>query len=305
MGDVEYPINETLLEEATKLKRERALVQERLNKIEAKKSEVSPSVYQRVKQDYSAKLEEATNALLQKKADIDRELATLYETRSKVTENLNQHKDKLEESRFRQQLGEYNEDEFKAQSEEALTKAAKFEKVLSAINQNIERYEAIFADEEGFAEKPLEPPHAAPKKKDIPLFEKEGSDYMIEPKEEEDYFSPESATSKSISVSESTKKTFASIGNSRVIIIEGDHAGKEYTLKKENTIGRANSNMIVLKDSKVSRQHAVIKQTGSEFVILDLNSSNGIFVNHERVKEHVLGDGDQIKIGDNVLQFKI
>lgn len=303
--EIQFPINEALLEEASKIKQERRLVRERLSKIEAKKSEVSPSVYQRVKQDYTAKLEEVTNALLEKKTDIDRELSALYENRTKVAENMEQHKEKLEELKFRHQLGEYDDAKFQEESKEAAVKIGKFEKILAAVSSNIERYEAIFADEEGIAETP--PAHPKKKAATKPPASLEGSDYMISPPEpeEENYFAPEPATSKSLSVSESTKKTAVGSGAARVIVIEGGHSGHEYKLKKENTIGRANSNAIVLKDAKVSRQHAVIKQAGNEFIILDLNSSNGIYVNHERVKEHVLGDGDQIQIGDNTMQFKI
>ncbi|MBI2092162.1 MAG: FHA domain-containing protein [Deltaproteobacteria bacterium] len=246
--NIQFPINQALLEDALKIKQERALMRDRISKIEAKKNEVTPSVYQKVKQDYSTKLNEITAAFLEKKTDIDRELSTLYETRSKVAENLDQHKEILEELKFRFDLGEF--------------------------------------------EKPIT----------------EESDYMIAA-EEGDYFAPEAEESKTPHVlpethSDITKKT-ALTGEARVIIIEGEHSGQEYKLKKETTIGRANTNTIVIKDAKVSRQHSVIKQAGNGFVVLDLNSSNGVYVNHERIKEHALGDGDQIQIGDHILQFKV
>ena len=275
--DIQFPINQALLEEAQKLKHERSMLKERIRKIEAKKNEVSPTVYQKVKHDYTSKMNEVTNTLLEKKTDIDRELSTLYETRTKVTENLEGHKEKVEELKFRSDLGEFDGGEFERLSKEESEKVGKFEKILAAVNFNIERYEAIFADEEG-------------------------TDYMIAT-EEKDYFTPEEESRPSIS-QEVTKKT-ANAGEARVIIIEGSQAGHEYKLKKETTIGRANTSVIVLKDAKVSRQHAVIKRAGAEFVIEDLNSSNGVIVNHEKVKEHVLGDGDQIQIGDHIFQFKI
>jgi len=296
--DIQFPINQALLEEAQKLKHERSMLKERIRKIEAKKNEVSPTVYQKVKHDYTSKMNEVTNTLLEKKTDIDRELSTLYETRTKVTENLEGHKEKVEELKFRSDLGEFDGGEFERLSKEESEKVGKFEKILAAVNFNIERYEAIFADEEGMADT-TNPSIKRGKTKTDKI---EGSDYMIAT-EEKDYFTPEEERRPSIS-QEVTKKT-ANAGEARVIIIEGSQAGHEYKLKKETTIGRANTSVIVLKDAKVSRQHAVIKRAGAEFVIEDLNSSNGVIVNHEKVKEHVLGDGDQIQIGDHIFQFKI
>jgi hypothetical protein len=309
-ADVQYPINQALLEEATRIKQERNLVRERLNKIEAKKNEVSPTVYQKVKQDYQVRLNDITNSLIEKKTDIDKELAALYETRSKVGENLEQHKEALAELKFRMEVGEFDEAKFKELSKDEAGKISKFEKILAAVNSNIGKYEAIFADEEGIADTTSpsmkKRPRAA-EKEAPPSAILEQSDYHVQA-EEKDYFSPETEGGKTPltepSGTDVTRKT-SMTGEARVIIIEGPQAGQEYKLKKENTIGRSNNNAIVLKDAKVSRQHAAIKQAGTEFVIMDLRSSNGVMVNHERVQEHVLGDGDQIQIGDHVLQFKL
>jgi len=310
--ELSFPLNQALLDEAQKIKQERVLIKERIQKIEAKKNEVSPSVYQKVKQDYLAKLNETSNSLLEKKTDIDKELSSLYEARSRVGEEVEQHKEALEEIKFRNTLGEFSEEEFEKSENEEFDKITKFEKILKSINNNIEKYEAIFSDEEDIAET-TEPSikktrTRAEKKGESKV--KEESDYMIPAGEEGDYFAPETDETpiqKPIEhslTSDVTKKTAVASGEARVIIIEGEQAGQEYKLRKETTIGRANTNLIPLKDAKVSRQHAIIKKTGNEFVIIDLNSSNGIFVNHERVKEHVLGDGDQIQIGDHTLQFK-
>lgn len=313
--ELSFPLNQALLDEASKIKNERRLIKERINKIEAKKKEVTPSVYQKVKQDYLAKLNETSNALLEKKTDIDKELSSLYETRSRVNEEFEHNKEALEEMKFRNTLGEYPEDEFEKLENEAFDKITKLEKIIKSLNSNIERYESIFSDEDDIVEN-TEPSirKQRPKAEKLPAPPKEESDYMLPAEEvDEDYFAPgkdETPIQEPIHFEEHsgssdvTKKTFTS-GEARIIIIEGEQAGQEYKLKKENTIGRANTNMVSLKDAKVSRQHAVIKKTGNEFSIMDLNSSNGIYVNHERVKEHVLGDGDQFQIGDHVFQFKL
>jgi pSer/pThr/pTyr-binding forkhead associated (FHA) protein len=63
------------------------------------------------------------------------------------------------------------------------------------------------------------------------------------------------------------------------------------------TIGRSHGNTLVLDGAQVSRQHADIVKTGDRFVLRDLGSRAGIFVNDEAVSEHVLGHGDQIRVG--------
>lgn len=311
-SDLQFPINQALLEEASKIKQERSLVRERLSKIEAKKNEVTPTVYQKVKHDYQEKLNQITDQLLEKKTDIDRELSTLYETRTKVSENLEQHKETLAELKFRFDLGEYSDKEFGELSTDEGDKVAKFEKILSAVNSNIEKYESIFADEEdvmGADNKPsVKKKKGKPEKHVPPSTLIEDAEYELDA-EEKDYFSPETEEEQAVDpeqITDVTKKTLLNqTGDEpRLIMVEGEQSSHEYKLKKETTIGRANTNSIVLKDAKVSRQHAVIKQTGAEFVVVDLNSSNGVLVNHEKVKEHVLGDGDQIQIGDHIMQFK-
>jgi pSer/pThr/pTyr-binding forkhead associated (FHA) protein len=86
-------------------------------------------------------------------------------------------------------------------------------------------------------------------------------------------------------------------------VTRGAADSPKYPLGKETTIGRAHTNHIVLKEARISRQHAIIRQAGKEFVIEDLQSSNGVYVNGERLKEHVLTNGDQIQIGDFVMEF--
>ena len=69
-------------------------------------------------------------------------------------------------------------------------------------------------------------------------------------------------------------------------------------------IGRSPDNNIVLADAKVSRHHAAIIDTGSNFVIADLRSANGVYVGGRRIRASaVLVNGDVIRIGDNEFTF--
>jgi|GEM_PF-2105374 len=79
----------------------------------------------------------------------------------------------------------------------------------------------------------------------------------------------------------------------------------EFT-KPEVTLGRRPSNDVVLADASASGSHARVFVTGSALTIVDLDSTNGTFVNQRRLRgPHVLGDQDVVEIGDTKLRFKL
>jgi CheY-like chemotaxis protein len=71
------------------------------------------------------------------------------------------------------------------------------------------------------------------------------------------------------------------------------------------SIGRDKDNTIVLPDHLVSRQHGVIQYSLGKFSLSDLNSSNGSFVNGERIaKSTVLANGDRLIMGSTEINFQ-
>jgi hypothetical protein len=82
----------------------------------------------------------------------------------------------------------------------------------------------------------------------------------------------------------------------------GPRSGREHRLKQQVTIGRDAARCeVVLDDSKVSGEHARIRMAHGQFVLYDLASTNHTYVNDQEIQKQVLSDGDQIKIGPNVL----
>ncbi|KPJ76571.1 MAG: hypothetical protein AMJ54_11185 [Deltaproteobacteria bacterium SG8_13] len=73
----------------------------------------------------------------------------------------------------------------------------------------------------------------------------------------------------------------------------------------ETTIGRAPSNTICLNHSGVSRIHAVISCSNGQFVLTDLHSRNGTFVNNKRIRQTVLQNSDKISFGKRGFMFFI
>ena len=92
--------------------------------------------------------------------------------------------------------------------------------------------------------------------------------------------------------------------NPRPIAINGSLKGCTFPLDEDQvSIGRESASSIPVSHNSVSRRHCLIKRAGNEFVISDLDSFNGTFVNGIPVKEQTLVHADQIKIGSIALLF--
>lgn len=82
-----------------------------------------------------------------------------------------------------------------------------------------------------------------------------------------------------------------------------DGSPGEFPLGDRTTLGRHPSNSLRLVDREVSKEHAVIERVGADFILKDLGSSNGTFVNGRRIQELKLRDGDTITVGTSKLVF--
>jgi CRP-like cAMP-binding protein len=69
-------------------------------------------------------------------------------------------------------------------------------------------------------------------------------------------------------------------------------------------IGRAPDNHIVINDKQMSRRHAVIKREGPNYVLEDVGTSNGTYVNQQRIQRHMLAQGDIIRLGQTVFTYR-
>lgn len=87
--------------------------------------------------------------------------------------------------------------------------------------------------------------------------------------------------------------------------ISGKYQGGEFPLVKgrEIVIGRSSELDMVLIEDMVSRRHAKIQTTEDEIAIMDMGSTNGTFVNGEKVKKARLKEGDRILIGTSIMKL--
>jgi hypothetical protein len=89
-------------------------------------------------------------------------------------------------------------------------------------------------------------------------------------------------------------------------VTRGPLAGQVFDLSPASatSLGRSKTNDLVLDDVSVSSQHCRIRPEDAAFVLLDLKSTNGTFVNERRVTSHKLAEGDVIRVGEVQLQFR-
>jgi serine/threonine protein kinase len=93
----------------------------------------------------------------------------------------------------------------------------------------------------------------------------------------------------------------------RLRVTAGNASGSEIQIRDELVIGRQASEEGQLgQDAEISREHARIGRAGSHFVIEDLGSTNGTFVNGRRItKTEILSPGDRIQVGATTLVVQV
>jgi len=102
------------------------------------------------------------------------------------------------------------------------------------------------------------------------------------------------------------EKTVVLRSKAVLAVTRGPLAGQVFDLSpvSATSLGRSKANDLVLDDVSVSSQHCRIRPEDGAFVLLDLKSTNGTFVNERRVTSHKLAEGDVIRVGEMQLQFR-
>lgn len=445
--------NEELLESTARVKSQRDVILERLQKMAAAKDRVSKTVYEKVHRDYSLQMETINDILNEKKAMLKEEIKKLYLSREKLSFEISRHREVLEEAEFRHQLDEFTQAQYQEVENFETKEIERLEANLSHITQWIRRHEELFDPTDFGQTKPktfvpatktseatvtykvaeprpeitktvvatpapaLSTTPVEPQKTEIPaefnhLFADENAgeekfvntednieallksdhqgsqalDEEIELPEpsEADYYqngqvgessfelqkpgSPAEDEEDSITVSKTAsglhrgeetplpKKLDASVtqveqqsrpfhqqpqgtaedsiseildsihlegeeqaedsgfhlsattksapAEYKLTVIQGSLDAREFPLKDNTSIGRSPSNDVAIKEPKVSRQHAAINKYNENYILIDLKSSNGVFVNGVKIDEVILHPGDEVSIGSAKFLFE-
>ncbi|MEO6599499.1 MAG: GGDEF domain-containing protein [Polyangiaceae bacterium] len=93
-------------------------------------------------------------------------------------------------------------------------------------------------------------------------------------------------------------------GQPCLVIISGAEMGRRIDLTHEEvSIGRSEQCTVSVNSDLVSRRHAAINRVLGRYIVVDLKSTNGTFVNDQRVERAELKDGDLLRTGKTVLKF--
>ena len=85
----------------------------------------------------------------------------------------------------------------------------------------------------------------------------------------------------------------------------GPHASEAIRLRRDATIFGREKGDVIVDDNEVSSTHCQIQCIDDTYHIFDMNSTNGTFVNSEKILKSKLTDGDTIKIGTTTFRFSI
>lgn len=91
------------------------------------------------------------------------------------------------------------------------------------------------------------------------------------------------------------------------VAMTGEQKGEDFRIREgQNTIGSAADADITLRDSAISGKHASLRYKDQRFMITDLDSTNGTFLNDrtDPIAREELKDNDTVRIGEVILKFK-
>ena len=90
-----------------------------------------------------------------------------------------------------------------------------------------------------------------------------------------------------------------------VVVLNGELRGRDFRLVDgKNTLGTAADCDVVLTDPYLSSKHAVIRHENGTFTLVDLDSTNGTYLNERRCTKDDMIDNDKVRLGRTELKFK-
>jgi len=91
----------------------------------------------------------------------------------------------------------------------------------------------------------------------------------------------------------------------RLFVLSGADLARSFVLVERNVLGRAEECEIVLADRSISRKHALVARGSEGWFVQDLGSTNGLWRAGKRLERCALADGDEFKLGDLLLRFRL
>src|ERR1041384_5695987 len=91
----------------------------------------------------------------------------------------------------------------------------------------------------------------------------------------------------------------------RLVLLSEGLTGRTYELKAEKTtVGRVSDNAFEIPEASVSSHHAELTLRGNDLLVKDLGSTNGTFINGEKIEEAVLKPGQILRVGMSEMRLE-
>jgi predicted component of type VI protein secretion system len=94
-------------------------------------------------------------------------------------------------------------------------------------------------------------------------------------------------------------------GGARLFVLAGPDLARSFALGERSTVGRSDECDVVLRDRSISRKHALVVREAERWFVQDLGSTNGVTKDGRRGERFELADGDEFRLGDLPLRFKL
>jgi hypothetical protein len=318
-------IDASAIQELARIKQEQTEVEGYMAKAGELKGKVDALVYERVLEDYRcryAALEEKARPFKDGAREQYRKLRALHEDIASDCEEARLSREELE---LRHSVGELDEAPFKEKLREIDNILKRHEAELTEVDQLAMRFVEVFRSREELEDEvdsrptgpsehssqvtgPL-PANRSSKKRDKtaePLSVDSLDETVIVPSEMLRSARPEKKP-KQKPRAKSSKSDFDNtliVPDAMFVAQKKDKSPVEYRLGALSYIGRNEENHIRLQARGVSRKHAMVMAGPEGFILRDLESKCGTFVNDKRIEECSLNNGDRIRIGEVQLVFK-
>jgi len=290
-----------------KLRKEQECLQGFINKACDLKSSIDEEIFERVVDDYRERASTLEAEAQPLKAEAREQYARLRDLLEEINAGLQEASAVKDEMEFRQRIGELSEKELNEAVGESEKTIANRSKELATAEKLKDQFRDAFGSEDE-----LDAPSAAPPQQIAPELQSETA-----PDEEDstpatpdtsisedrtEVFSPDVTSVLDADDGPSTEGTIL-VPVGKLVRMDNGEPSSEYPLGALNYVGRSPQSHVCIDMPEVSREHALVAGGVGGFMIRDLDSPNGTFVNDQEVSEHQLVDGDRITIGGIELVF--
>lgn len=323
-------VDTTLLDALVDLRRERDALRQRLARLGDSAGQVSDVVLQRVRADYEGRIEAIDAKATPLKQEARELFNRLKPLQDAAQEAFNSLRLDQEELGVRHRLGEFDDEEHRRRMAQLGEKMKGAEGRSAEISELVARFVGAFDSvsdlapgqtaevlavvsapeprhDEGTLHLPPEPP---PAPEPPPLPPPPAAAILLQPFEIAEVSEAPPAPEAEISpVAETTPvvplaQPAVATGHPRLVALDSDIEPPEHRLEPLTFIGRTPENHVRIFKPAVSRRHAQIAHADGGWLLKDLSSENGTYVNGQRINERVLVDGDRVQFGTSRFLFK-